>query len=333
VAPARVLTALRAVAFTTVAGVATLLFVLTPAFANPTPAPSDVEAQIDQQWNTLEPIIEQYNTVHSQLTANKAKSATLQNQLQPLQLQVDMALNKVSDIAVNVYMGGPASTLNAVLTTSSPTSLADQLTLLNMVARSQQEQISNVTVVRDKYAGDKKALDDLIAQQAKQDADLAAKKKQIEDRISQLQKLRQQAYGSSGAATGSLKPVACPVEYVGGAAGTAANKACSLIGKPYIWGAAGPSGYDCSGLTMVAWLAAGVRLDHSAATQMRETTRVSRSDLRPGDLIFFYSDIHHVGIYVGGGWFVHAPHTGDYVRMAQLSGYYANNIAGYGRPG
>jgi peptidoglycan DL-endopeptidase CwlO len=333
VAPARVLTALRAVAFTTVAGVATLLFVLTPAFANPTPAPSDVEAQIDQQWNTLEPIIEQYNTVHSQLAANKAKSATLQNQLQPLQLQVDMALNKVSDIAVNVYMGGPASTLNAVLTTSSPTSLADQLTLLNMVARSQQEQISNVTVVRDKYAGDKKALDDLIAQQAKQDADLAAKKKQIEDRISQLQKLRQQAYGSSGAATGSLKPVACPVEYVGGAAGTAANKACSLIGKPYIWGAAGPSGYDCSGLTMVAWLAAGVRLDHSAATQMRETTRVSRSDLRPGDLIFFYSDIHHVGIYVGGGWFVHAPHTGDYVRMAQLSGYYANNIAGYGRPG
>jgi peptidoglycan DL-endopeptidase CwlO len=333
VAPARVLTALRAVAFTTVAGVATLLFALTPAFANPTPAPSDVEAQIDQQWNTLEPIIEQYNTVHSQLTANKAKSATLQNQLQPLQLQVDMALNKVSDIAVSVYMGGPASTLNAVLTTSSPTSLADQLTLLNMVARSQQEQISNVTVVRDKYAGDKKALDDLIAQQAKQDADLAAKKKQIEDRISQLQKLRQQAYGSSGAATGSLKPVACPVEYVGGAAGTAANKACSLIGKPYIWGAAGPSGYDCSGLTMAAWLAAGVRLDHSAATQMRETTRVSRSDLRPGDLIFFYSDIHHVGMYVGGGWFVHAPHTGDYVRMAQLSGYYANNIAGYGRPG
>jgi peptidoglycan DL-endopeptidase CwlO len=333
VAPARVLTALRAVAFTTVAGVATLLFALTPAFANPTPAPSDVEAQIDQQWNTLEPIIEQYNTVHSQLTANKAKSATLQNQLQPLQLQVDMALSKVSDIAVSVYMGGPASTLNAVLTTSSPTSLADQLTLLNMVARSQQEQISNVTVVRDKYAGDKKALDDLIAQQAKQDADLAAKKKQIEDRISQLQKLRQQAYGSSGAATGSLKPVACPVEYVGGAAGTAANKACSLIGKPYIWGAAGPSGYDCSGLTMAAWLAAGVRLDHSAATQMRETTRVSRSDLRPGDLIFFYSDIHHVGMYVGGGWFVHAPHTGDYVRMAQLSGYYANNIAGYGRPG
>jgi cell wall-associated NlpC family hydrolase len=325
-----VLTALRAVVFTTIAGAAALLVAVGPTYADPTPAPGDVEAQIGQQWNILEPVIEQYNTVHTQLASNKTRSDKLQTQLQPLQLQVDLAMAKVSDIAVGVYKGGPASTFNAVLTTSSPTSLADQLTLLNMVARGQREQISNVTVVRDKYAGDKKSLDDLIAQQAKQDADLAAKKKQIEDQIAQLQKLRQAAYGSGGAATGALKPTACPAEYIGGPGGTAATKACSLIGRPYVWAGTGP-GYDCSGLTMTAWSAAGVRLDHSARNQMSQTKRISRAELRTGDLIFFYSDIHHVGMYVGAGWMVHAPNTGDFVRMAQLATY-GGSIAGYGRP-
>jgi cell wall-associated NlpC family hydrolase len=326
-----VLTALHAVAFTAIAGVTALLVTVGPAYADPAPAPGDIEAQIEQKWNALEPTIEQYNAVHGQLVANKAKAAKLQDQLQPLQLQVDMAMSKVGDIASGVYKGGRGSTLNAVLSTNSPTSLAEQLTLLNMIARSQRDQISSVTTVRDKYAGDKKALDSLIAQQAKQDADLGAKKKQIEDQVTQLQRLRQQAYGSS-ASTGVLKPVACPVEYTGGPGGTAAQKACALIGKPYVWAAAGPSAYDCSGLTMVAWQAAGVRMDHLASSQRRQSKSISRADLRTGDLIYFGSDTHHIGIYVGGGWMVHAPHTGDFVRMAQLTGYYANNVSGYGRP-
>src|SRR5262249_32771527 len=154
---------------------------------------------------------------------------------------------------------------------------------LNMVARGQREQISNVALARDKYAGDKKALDDLIAQQAKQDADLAAKKKQIEDQIAQLQKLRQVGYGAGGGRSGALKPVACPMEYTGGPGGIAATKACSLIGRPYVWAGTGP-GFDCSGLTLTAWAAAGVRLDHSARNQMSETKRISRAELRTGDL-------------------------------------------------
>jgi cell wall-associated NlpC family hydrolase len=329
VAPVRVLTKLRAVTF----AAAALLVVFAPtthAYADPSPA--DVENQINDKWSQLEPVIEQYNTVHTQLLENKGKSDKLQGQLQPLQLQVDLALSKVSDIAVGVYKGGPAYTLNALLTTSNPTTLTEQLTLLNMVARNQRESISNVTVVRDKFVGDKKALDTLIAQQSKQDAELAAKKNQIDDQIKQLQKLRQQAYGSGGAATGALKPAPCPAEFIGGPGGTAASKACSLIGKPYIWGAAGPAGYDCSGLTLTAWAAAGVRLDHSAALQKQRTRSISRAELRTGDLIFFYPRVSHVGLYVGAGWMVHAPHTGDFVRMARLDSY-GGNIVGYGRPG
>lgn len=331
--PRRVRRALHAFVSAILASAAAVLVSCGPAFADPAPSPADLEAQIEQQWNTLEPTIEQYNAVHGQLTANKAKADALQAQLQPLQLQVDIAMSNISDIAASVYKGGRSSTVNAMLSSGSPTALADQLTLLDMVARARQEQISSVAAMRDKYAGDKKTLDALIAQQAKQDADLAARKQKIEDQINQLQRLRIQAYGAGGGATGSLRPVACPFEYTGGPGLVAAKKACSLIGKPYIWAAAGPNGYDCSGLTMVAWAAAGVSLDHLASAQRRESTPVSRANLRPGDLIFFGSDTHHVGIYVGGNWMVHAPHSGDYVRMAQLTGYYASNASGYGRPG
>src|SRR5439155_983538 len=79
----------------------------------------------------------------------------------------------------------------------------------------------------------------------------------------------------------------------------------------YIWGDAGPGGYDCSGLTLAAWASVGVTLGHYTGWQWNEGKPVSRANLRPGDLVFWYSDLHHMGMYVGGGWVVHAPHTGD----------------------
>ena len=303
-----------------------------PARAAPTPA--EIEAQIDAMWQTIEPVIEQYNEMQTQLNANKAKAATLQQKLQPLQLQVDMAMSKVSDIAVQFYKGGQVSAFNAVLSSGSPTALADQLALLNQLAFGQHMQISSVAVVRDKYAADKKALDDLISQQAQQVSDLAAKKKDIETQIAGLQTLRTQAYGSSGG-TGALRPVPCPVEYIGGPAGKAINLACQQIGKPYVFATpqnmAGPaSSFDCSGLVAWVWYqAAHVSLNHGARDQYSETMRVGPGDLRPGDAVFFYRDIHHVALYAGGGWVVHASHAGVPVKMQQLSTM--GPIVGYGR--
>ncbi len=319
---------LTCVALGAAAAVLTVLGSSTHAYAQPDPA--TVEAQIDQAWNALEPTIEQYNKVHGELRANKSKAATLQQQIQPLQLQVDLAMSKVSDMAVNVYKGGPGSNLNALLTTGAPTTLVDQLTMLNMVAREQGARISDVAAARDRYAADKKVLDDLIGQQARQDADLGAKKTQIEAQLANLQRLRQQVGGTTAAT--NFKPVACPVDYIPGPGGTAAKKACALVGKPYIWAAAGPEGYDCSGLTLTAWAAAGVSLRHYTNWQWQDTKPVSRADLRPGDLVFFFRDLHHMGLYVGQGWMVHAPQTGDHVRMAKIDGPYLP-IAGYRRPG
>jgi cell wall-associated NlpC family hydrolase len=309
---------------------ATLAIVTTPTMpVHAAPEPATIEAQIDKAWNELEPLVEQYNKVHGELRANQAKAGALQQQIQPLQQQVDTAMSKVSDIAVQAYKGGATSTLNALLM-GSPTTLADQLSMLDAMAHDKRAQISDVTAARDRYAADKKTIDDLIAQQGRQDVDLSAKKTKIEGQLADLQKLRQQT--TAGVSTTSLKPVACPVDYSGGPGGAAAKLACGLIGKPYVWAAAGPSGYDCSGLTLTAWSAAGASLRHYTNWQWQDTTPVSRSDLRPGDLVFFFSDLHHMGMYVGGGWMVHAPQSGDVVRMAKIDSPYLP-IAGYRRPG
>jgi len=103
---------------------------------------------------------------------------------------------------------------------------------------------------------------------------------------------------------------------VSGRGGAAVAAAESVLGRPYVWGASGPSSFDCSGLTMWAWTHAGVGLSHSSSAQYGSGAQVSQSALQPGDLLFFYSPISHVGMYIGGGQMIHAPHTGDVVRIA-----------------
>jgi cell wall-associated NlpC family hydrolase len=88
------------------------------------------------------------------------------------------------------------------------------------------------------------------------------------------------------------------------------------LGKPYRYGSAGPSSYDCSGLAKAAWAKAGVALAHYTGAQWDEGVHIARANLRPGDLVFFGSDVHHVGIYIGNGQMIEAPHTGLDVRIA-----------------
>jgi peptidoglycan DL-endopeptidase CwlO len=119
--------------------------------------------------------------------------------------------------------------------------------------------------------------------------------------------------------------IAAPTSSVGGSAVAAAM---SQIGKPYVWAAAGPDSYDCSGLTSWAYAQVGVSLPHSSYDQWNYGVPVSKDELQPGDLVFF-DGLGHVGMYVGGGQFVHAPHTGTDVQVSDLtSGYYADNYVG-----
>jgi peptidoglycan DL-endopeptidase CwlO len=305
--------------------------ILSGSAAHATPSPSSVEAQIDKQWNDLEPVIEQYNKVHGDLLKNRAQLKKINDRLNPLELQVNLALSQVRGIAWDAYMQGAPNAINAMIVSGSATGLTDKLTYLDQLARHQREQIAGVAKLRDKYAADQRDLVLLTNAVAARDKELGAKKKAIQTKIDGLQKLRIQAYGAGGGATGNLRPKPCPVTYSNDKGGRAAQRACDLIGTPYVFGSDGPGSYDCSGLTKEAWSTVGVHLEHYTKDQWNEGRSVSRDELQPGDLVFYYpGSLHHVAIYVGGGYVVHAPHTGDVVRMATIN---RGPIAGYRRPG
>jgi peptidoglycan hydrolase CwlO-like protein len=161
------------------AGLIALAIPATQAFAAPTQSVTDIEAQIDKVWATMEPLVEQYNGVHYQLTQNQAKQAALEKQMGPLQVQVDLAETRVGAMSAQLYMRGPGSNLNALLESGSPATLVDELSSLNELARQQEDTVAQVKKQVGQYATQKQQLDVLVAQEQQQDADLAAKKNTI----------------------------------------------------------------------------------------------------------------------------------------------------------
>jgi hypothetical protein len=305
------------------------MVVLSGTHAYADPSISDIENQLATQWNAAEPLIEQYNLVHEQYEQNLAKKTSLEEAIKPLKLQVDLAMVRVGTVSAEAYQSGPGGGFAAMLQAGSPKQFADQLLYLDQIAAVQEGQIDDVWNLKLRYDSAKAPIDALDAVLSKQDADLAAQRKVIDTKIADLNTLRVKAYGSAGFDT-RYRPWTCPATYLPTKGYRAAAFACSEAGKPYVFGAAGPSTYDCSGLTMAAWASVGVYMPHNAYEQMQSMRSVRRSDIQIGDLVFYYNDVHHVGIYVGDGHVMVAPQSGDRVRMVDIDRSPVHSI---GRPG
>jgi peptidoglycan DL-endopeptidase CwlO len=308
-----------------------------PALAQETLA--EIDAEIEKAWRELEPLIEEYNGVRSELKKNREASDELAEKIEPLELHATVARNEIADIAVDQYKAGPMSSFGALVTSGSPTTFVDRLAALDMLARRQQDRIGAASEVLAAYEAEKAELDALIETQEEQEADLAKRADAIEEDLEELEKLRdeveqqqQQTQESTApqTTTGGEPTGSCPAESGSGPGMTAAEFACAQIGKPYQWGASGPGSYDCSGLTQASWGAAGVSLSHHTGAQWNEGAVVDRANLVPGDLVFYYGDLSHVGIYVGNGMIVDAPSAGDSVRMRGID---TMPVSGIRRPG
>ena len=321
-APSRLLaTALAVVTALTLTG--------TAAYAEPSAA--EIEARIDELWEQSEPLIEQYNLVHEQYEQNLAQQAQLSAQIQPLADQLATAQATVGRISAQAYMGGHADAFDAMLAADGDSEeFIDRLLYLESMAHSQTVRLSDVLALKAQYDEQKAPIDALVAQLGEQDSQLAAQETAIQTRLDELDQLRSQVL-TQEQGTSSTKPWPCPAEYRPTPGYAAAKFACDQIGKSYVFGAAGPNTYDCSGLTQKAWQQVGVYLPHNAAAQRRSMPYVDRDELQIGDLIFIYSDLHHVAIYVGDGKAVHAPRSGDVVRMVSVDRW-GSKIHSYGRP-
>ncbi|WP_406474250.1 NlpC/P60 family protein [Streptomyces sp. NBC_01615] len=226
----------------------------------------------------------------------------------------------ISEQAATTKKRAEASKSLQTLTTSQnalKTSKADvqqKLTearqLLSKLTAEEKARLAEIEKKKQEEA-DRKAAE-LAQQQAA--AEKAAAEKAAAEKAAQQDSSSSTTTGSSSTTTDS--------SYATKAAKAIAF-ARAQIGKPYVWGATGPDSYDCSGLTQAAWKAAGVSLPRVTYDQVNAGTTVSLADAQPGDLIFFYDDISHVGLYIGNGMMIHAPKPGAYVREESI--YYAGS--------
>ena len=304
--------------------VAALVAILAPATAAAaSPTQEQIDQQITAQQNKLEQVVEAYNKINIDLADSQTQARQMNDQLRALAGRLADARSRTDEIAVMAYEGGPLVETTALLSSGDPQILMGRLTVVAQVTAAQQDELTSTARSKADHDAQVAKLQAVIADQTAKQQALADQRKQINADIAQLQALRAKYARAPTAVT-----AAGPPPYVAGKAGIAVNYAYAQLGKPYAWAAAGPNAFDCSGLTMAAWGAAGVNLPHNAQMQWNAMPHLARSSLQPGDLVF-YNGLNHVAIYVGNGQIIHAPTFGDHVRVASID---MMTPYGYGRP-
>ena len=293
---------------------------LPTAQADPNTNVNDVKAQVDQLQQQAEQASEAYNEANMSFNDLQHKVDQLQARITAEQNSLNSARSSLGGLAAAQYEnGGIDSTLQLMLQ-QSPDNYLQQATTLSRVTDGKMATMRSAAEIQRQLNQDKATASDELAQLAKvrdqmaqQKADIDAKEKQAKALLNRLTAAQRQQYNrmtaSAGVSSGTISGLPVPADQ---RAAIAVAFAKAQVGKPYIWAAAGPNAYDCSGLTMVAWAQAGVKMAHGSRDQYAAFPKVSESQLQPGDLVLYYSDMHHIGMYVGNGIVVHAsnPRTG-----------------------
>jgi cell wall-associated NlpC family hydrolase len=347
---------------------AVLLALATSASADPTVESKRAEArqalaQIDEMDRQLEVVVERYNGATWHLKQTEAELGRTRNSLRIARNTLGQARHILARRVISLYMeeGDPSSsTVAIVLGANSVQDVLDRLEAEQRVSDHDARVVTQVKrfgeAVAEREAKLEKArtvqqqlVNEISSEKASVERKLAARKayyNSVKNEIASLiQQERREAQARATAAQralasgGSLGPTSAsssddiPAPPASSVGGRVVQIAMQYLGHPYQWGAAGPDAFDCSGLVVYVFAQVGISLPHYTGDLWAGGVPVGRGDLQPGDLVFFYG-IGHVGIYIGGDQFIHAPHTGDVVKISSLNeGSYASSYDGARRYG
>ncbi|MEW2467388.1 NlpC/P60 family protein [Streptomyces sp. NPDC046994] len=327
------------------------------------PSVEEVEKKVDDLYRQAESATDKYNAAKEQSTKQRKRVDTLLDDVAQRTQKLNEAREQLGSYAAAQYRTGAAAPDTATfLLADTPQDYFDQTQLMDRLTGRQKETVddyftdrsatmkkrqeaaeslrtltesqetlkSSKTEIQKKLGTAREMLSRLTAEEKARLAAIEKKKqeeaqRQAEELARQQEAARQKqaAQESSSTTTSGSSGTSTTDSSNGTQAEKALAYARAQVGKPYVWGATGPDSYDCSGLTQAAWKAAGVSLPRTTYDQVDAGTTVPLADAQPGDLIFFYDDISHVGIYIGDGMMIHAPKPGAYVREESI--YYGGS--------
>jgi cell wall-associated NlpC family hydrolase len=308
------------------------------------PSISEVKEKVDKLYQQAEVSTQKYNQAEEKTDAQRKKADRSLDEAAERTAKLNDARRTLGNFATAQYRTGSMSQTATLLLTEDPQQFFQQSHVLDRMTGRQKEAVTDFEK-QQKAAKSKReaATDELASLTASQKA-LKKNKQEVQDKLAEARKLLSKLTAEEKARLAKIekkkqeaaRKAAERAEEArreaekgnggsqgGGSQSSGVEKVLSYakqqLGKPYVWGATGPSSFDCSGLTQGAWKAAGISLPRTTWDQVKVGTKVAKSEMKAGDLVFFYDDISHVGIYVGGGQMIHAPKPGADVTYEDVS--------------
>ncbi|GAA4500145.1 C40 family peptidase [Actinoallomurus oryzae] len=299
-----------------------------PAEAKPTPSLSAAKQQLAKLNDQVDKLANQYNKAKEDWKAAQSHLKALKSSVTVEQATFNQLHTRVAQLAAAAYKeGGAAGDIPQFVGAKDPEAVLDQMSAFTKVSSNRAAELNQFLASAQRLER-QKALAEQAAEQLKQQKDQVDKQRAsanaaIRKQLALINRLGRNIDPGSSKANCSILAT--------GRAETVLKYACAQLGKPYVFGGAGPNSFDCSGLTMMAYKQIGINLSHYVPNQYSASRRVAKADLQPGDLVFF-SNNDHMGMFVGNGKFIQAPHTGDVVKISSLSdAYYSQVYYGGGR--
>ncbi|GAA4986242.1 C40 family peptidase [Kitasatospora paranensis] len=317
----------RVTVLTAAAATAVALSAQASAHAAPAkPSKDEVKVQVDQLMQEQEQASERYNGAVERGEQLRKQSAQLQDEIARGQAKLTEVATRLAAVAADEYRSGNVDPTVALMLSSDPDSYLSKASGNEQASETQASTLKSLEDQQRRLDQQKQEATAVLADLAQTDQELNAAKADVQKRLSDARQLlnsltaadRASLLGGGAASRGADRVDLSSLPPASGAAAIAVQAALDERGVPYKWGGTTTAGFDCSGLMQWAYAKAGVSLPRTSQEQATVGTNVGTdpANAQPGDLVIYHSDAHHVGMYIGNGMVVHAPQTGDVVKIS-----------------